>query len=143
MSFKDHISKILSILLVRFLASLILLSGLINFLKFIIQMFYNRQRELGIRQCLGANWKGMFGLLFAEVFWTMSIALFLSLCLSEVSVAILNYVVPEKEMPRFVLSEVVPLQCICLFPSVSSVMKTCFVTHLSFSVLQKSFRKSG
>ena len=72
-------------------------------------MFYNRQRELGIRQCLGANWKGMFGLLFAEVFWTMSFALFLSLCLSEVSVAILNYVVPEKEMPRFVLSEVVPL----------------------------------
>ena len=111
MSFKDHISKMLSILLVRFLASLILFSGLINFLKFIIQMFYNRQRELGIRQCLGANWKGMFGLLFAEVFWTMSIALFLSLCLSEVSVAILNYVVPEKEMPRFVLSEVVPLQC--------------------------------
>ena len=111
MSFKDQISKILAVLLVRFLASLILLSGLINFLKFIIQMFYNRQRELGIRQCLGANWKGMFGLLFAEVFWTMSIALFLSLCLSEVSVAILNYVVPEKEMPRFVLSEVVPLQC--------------------------------
>lgn len=110
MAFKDRTYQ-LSFLLVRFLASLILLSGLINFLKFIIQMFYNRQRELGIRQCLGANWKGMFGLLFAEVFWTMSIALFLSLCLSEVSVAILNYVVPEKEMPRLVLSEVVPLQC--------------------------------
>ena len=35
------------------------------------------------------------------------------------------------------------LQCVCLFPPVSSVIKTCFVTHLSFSVLQKSFRKSG
>jgi len=34
------------------------------------------------------------------------------------------------------------LQCVCLFPPVSSVIKTCFVTHLSFSVLQKSFRKS-
>ena len=33
------------------------------------------------------------------------------------------------------------LQCVCLFPPVSSVIKTCFVTHLSFSVLQKSFRK--
>ena len=34
------------------------------------------------------------------------------------------------------------LQCVCLFPPVSSVIKTCFVTHLLFSVLQKSFRKS-
>ena len=34
------------------------------------------------------------------------------------------------------------LQCVCLFPPVSSVIKTCFVTHLSFRVLQKSFRKS-
>ena len=111
MSFKDNIAQVLTVLLIRFLASLILLSGLINFLKFIIQMFYNRQRELGIRQCLGANWKGMFGLLFAEIFWTMSIALFLSLCLSEVSIAILNYVVPESEMPRMVMTEVIPLQC--------------------------------
>ena len=111
MSFKDNVAQILTVLLIRFLASLILLSGLINFLKFIIQMFYNRQRELDIRQCLGANWKGMFGLLFAEIFWTMSIALFLSLCLSEVSIAILNYVVPESEMPRMVMTEVIPLQC--------------------------------
>ena len=35
------------------------------------------------------------------------------------------------------------LQCVCLFPPVSSVIKTCFVTHLLFRVLQKSFRKSG
>ena len=34
------------------------------------------------------------------------------------------------------------LQCVCLFPPVSSVIKTCFVTHLLFRVLQKSFRKS-
>ena len=34
------------------------------------------------------------------------------------------------------------LQCVCLFPPVSSVIKTCFVTHLSFRVLQKSFSKS-
>ena len=110
MALGDRSSKSLSFLFVRFLASLILLSGIINFLKFIIQMFYNRQRELGIRQCLGSDWKGMFGLLFAEVFWIMSIAFFLSLCLSEVSIAILNYVVPEKEIPRLLMSEVLPLQ---------------------------------
>ena len=34
------------------------------------------------------------------------------------------------------------LKCVCLFPPVSSVIKTCFVTHLLFRVLQKSFRKS-
>ena len=34
------------------------------------------------------------------------------------------------------------LQCVCLFPPVSSVIKTCFVTHLLFRVLQKKFRKS-
>lgn len=110
MALGDRTSQLLSFLFVRFLASLILLSGIINFLKFIIQMFYNRQRELGIRQCLGADWKGMFGLLFAEIFWTMSIAFFLSLCLSEVSIAILNYVVPENEMPRLLMNEVLPLQ---------------------------------
>ena len=107
---KNHIAQALSVLLIRFLASLLLLSGIINFLKFIIQMFYNRQRELSIRQCLGSNWKGMFGLLFAEVFWTISIALFLSLCLSEISTAVLNYVVPESEMPRIHFDEVFPLQ---------------------------------
>lgn len=112
MALGDRTAQLLSFLFVRFLASLILLSGLINFLKFIIQMFYNRQRELGIRHCLGADWKGMFGLLFAEVFWTMSIALFLSCCLSEISIAILNYVVPEKEMPRLLMSEVLPVQCL-------------------------------
>lgn len=112
MALGDRTAQLLSFLLMRFLASLILLSGLINFLKFLIQMFYNRQRELGIRHCLGSDWKGMFGLLFAEVFWTMSIALFLSCCLSEVSIAILNYVVPEDEMPRFLMSEVLPLQCL-------------------------------
>ena len=68
MALGDRTSQLLSFLFVRFLASFILLSGIINFLKFIIQMFYNRQRELGIRQCLGSDWKGMFGLLFFRSF---------------------------------------------------------------------------
>ena len=68
MTLRDNTSRMITSVFVRFLSSLILLSGIINFLKFIIQIFYNRQRELGIRQCLGSNWKGMFGLLFSEVF---------------------------------------------------------------------------
>ena len=31
------------------------------------------------------------------------------------------------------------LQCVCLFPPVSSVIKTCFVTHLLFRVLPVSY----
>lgn len=43
--------------LILFIASLILVSGLINFLKFIIQMFYNRQREVALRKCMGSEIK--------------------------------------------------------------------------------------
>ena len=38
----DDLQRSIAMLLFRFVGSLILLSGLINFLKFIIQMFYNR-----------------------------------------------------------------------------------------------------
>ena len=65
----DDLQRNITMLLFRFVGSLILLSGLINFLKFIIQMFYNRQRELALRKCLGSNIKGLFSLLFAEIFW--------------------------------------------------------------------------
>ena len=95
---KDVTGEAMVALLVRALSSLILLSGLINFLKFIIQMFYNRQRELNIRQCLGSDWKGMFSLLFAEVFWMVSVAFLLSLLISEISIAFINHIIPSEEL---------------------------------------------
>ena len=95
---KDATGEAMVALLVRALSSLILLSGLINFLKFIIQMFYNRQRELNIRQCLGSDWKGMFSLLFAEVFWMVSVAFLLSLLISEISIAFINHIIPSEEL---------------------------------------------
>ena len=78
----SSVQRTISILLARFIASLILLSGLINFLKFIIQMFYNRQRELVLRKCIGSDIKGLFALLFAEIFWMLSVAFLLSLAVS-------------------------------------------------------------
>lgn len=54
--------------LILFIASLILVSGLINFLKFIIQMFYNRQREVALRKCMGSEKKGLFLLLLLKYF---------------------------------------------------------------------------
>ena len=112
MEFRNEEPAVRAALLIRAISALILLSGLINFLKFIIQMFYNRQRELGIRQCLGSNWKGMFSMLFAEVFCMMSIALFLSFCISEISIALINHIVPAEELTvSFSMKEVIPLHC--------------------------------
>lgn len=109
MTLRDNTSRMITSVFVRFLSSLILLSGIINFLKFIIQVFYNRQRELGIRQCLGSDWKGMFGLLFSEIFIMMTVAFSLSLCLSEVSIALINPMIPA-DTPTFPMGEVVLLQ---------------------------------
>lgn len=86
------VQRTISILLSRFIASLILLSSLINFLKFIIQMFYNQQRELVLRKCIGSDIKGLFALLFAEIFWMLSVAFFLSLVVTEIILS-LAYVI--------------------------------------------------
>ncbi|MEG2066865.1 MAG: ABC transporter permease [Tannerellaceae bacterium] len=89
------------ILFIRFLSSLILLSGIINFLKFIIQMFYNRQRELALRKCMGSDSKGLFCLLFAEVGWMFTVTLFLSLAMTEIVVPwICSYIPAEKMIPH-------------------------------------------
>ena len=68
---------------------LILLSGLINFLKFIIQSFYNRQHELAIRKCVGSSMKGIFCLLFAEIFCMLTASAMLSFMVSE---TVLHYI---------------------------------------------------
>lgn len=79
-----------------FVAALVLVSGIVNFLKFVIQMFYNRQRELAIRKCVGSGTGGTFCLLFAECFCMVSVALFLSMCISELTYAFLVYYVPKE-----------------------------------------------
>lgn len=55
-------------LMLRLLASLILISALINFLKFVFQMFYNRHREVALRKCMGSDTKGLLTLLFPKYF---------------------------------------------------------------------------
>ena len=79
-----------------FIAALVLISGMVNFLKFVIQMFYNRQRELAIRKCVGSGTAGTFCLLFAECFCMMTVAMFLSMCFSELTYTFLIYYVPEQ-----------------------------------------------
>lgn len=110
------------------IGSLILLSGLVNFLKFIIQMFYNRQRELAIRKCVGSGIGGLFVLLFSECFCMMTMALLVSMCLSEMCYVFAQHFLLEEFTQFFQLSDIywiqfktyimVLLVClfICLYP---------------------------
>ena len=90
--------RMIGIAFITFLSSLILLSGMINFLKFIIQSFYNRNRELALRKSLGASPKSLFALLFTEAFWMLTFSLLLSLVLSECTCLLLTTYIPPKEM---------------------------------------------
>lgn len=97
-------------LLILFIASLILISGLINFLKFIIQMFYNRQREVALRKCMGSEIKGLFLLLFAEIFWMISVAFLLSLALTEIMISLAELYIPNRDMPDLSLPAIYVVQ---------------------------------
>lgn len=107
---KNDLQRNIGILFARFLASLILLSGLINFMKFVIQMFYNRQRELALRKCMGSDVKGMFLLLFTEVFWMLLAAFFLSLVITEIFLTLMYTYVPQEDMIQFPLADLYRLQ---------------------------------
>ena len=106
MQMYDNMQMRMARLLFRVLASLILISALINFLKFVFQMFYNRQREVALRKCMGSDTKGLLVLLFAEVFWMLSAAMFLSLALTEVVVNVALQYIPREEMPEVSLAAV-------------------------------------
>ena len=84
-----NLDVILAKLGIRCIGLLILLSGLINFLKFIIQSFYNRQRELALRKCVGSNMRGIFSLLFAEIFCMLTASAMFSFMVSEI---VLKYI---------------------------------------------------
>lgn len=59
-------------------------------------MFYNRQRELVLRKCIGSDIKGLFALLFAEIFWMLSVAFLLSLAVTEITLSLVyTYIRPE------------------------------------------------
>lgn len=106
----DNLERKLTKLLVLFLASLILISGLINFLKFIIQMFYNRQREVALRKCMGSDIKGLFLLLFSEVFWMITVAFLFSLVLTEIVCSVMQIYLPAADMPYISLKSIYEIQ---------------------------------
>lgn len=86
--------------LIFLMGSSILLIGLFGFLNTEIQLFRLRQREMGLRQCMGAQRSQLFGLLMWEVaivfFFVTLLVMLLSYCLADFALPIM-----QKQMPGF------------------------------------------
>lgn len=83
---------------VPLIGSLILIAAMINFLKFCIQSFYNRTRELSLRKCLGSDSKGLFGLLFSEIAILFILSALASLALIEWVIPVYYQYMASKEL---------------------------------------------
>ena len=70
-------------ILIPLIGALVLIAAMINFLKFCIQSFYNRTRELSLRKSLGADIKGLFYLLFSEIVILFLLSALFCLTLTE------------------------------------------------------------
>ena len=95
----DETQRHLAETLVLAIASLVLVSGLINFLKFIFQVFFIRQRELVLRKCMGSGLRGLYALLAAEVFLMLTLSFFLSLVVTEIILTAVDGRLPAEFPP--------------------------------------------
>ncbi|MBR4517054.1 MAG: ABC transporter permease [Bacteroidaceae bacterium] len=94
-----------------FIGGSILLIGLFGFLKTQIQLFRLRQREMGLRKCMGAQKGQLFGLMMWEVaivfFFVTLLALLLTSLLADYAVPILQTEIDNFtiDMPRTYATE--------------------------------------
>lgn len=95
----DETQRHLAETLVLAIASLVLVSGLINFLKFIFQVFFIRQRELVLRKCMGSGLRGLYMLLASEVFLMLTLSFFLSLVVTEIVLTLVDGRLPAEFSP--------------------------------------------
>ena len=86
-----HVEEILAYIVVTIFSWLIFLIGFITFMKFMIQMFYTRQRELALRKCVGSKNKGLYMMLASEVTAMLACAFAVSCITSEVSFNYISY----------------------------------------------------
>lgn len=87
-----HVEEILAYIVVTIFSWLIFLIGFITFMKFMIQMFYTRQRELALRKCVGSKNKGLYMMLASEVTAMLACAFAVSCITSEVSFNYISYI---------------------------------------------------
>lgn len=74
---------VLIISILTLLSGLILFSGLINVLKFSVQLFHNRQSELALRRSMGSDTRGLWMLLLSDIVWMLTLSLLLSFIITE------------------------------------------------------------
>lgn len=82
--------------LILFIASLVLIAGLINFLKNCVYTFYNRTQELSLRKELGAGRLSLWNMLFLEILLVLLGAGAISICISELVISHLYLFLPAK-----------------------------------------------
>lgn len=87
--------NLLATLLIPLIGMLILVAAVINFLKFCIQTFYNRTRELSLRKSLGSGQAGLFALLFSEIALLLIFAGLTSLVLTELFIPFYYQILPD------------------------------------------------
>ena len=132
--------------LVLVVASLILLSGMINFLKFIFQIFFIRQRELVLRKCMGSGLRGLYALLASEVFLMLTLSFFLSLALSEILLTAMDGRWPA-DFPVLSMGDAYPVQGGVYFSTLAAgLLAACFpIARLKrgtlYGSLQSTHRK--
>lgn len=112
-TFYQHLLKsenLLAIIIIPFIASLVLIVSLINFLKLSIHTFYNRTRELCLRKSLGSGNRGLFALLFTEQVLLILLAALFSFSLTEFVISHIYRILPEGVMMPVELSELLVQQ---------------------------------
>ena len=112
-TFYQHLLKsenLLAIILIPFIASLVLIISLINFLKLSIHTFYNRTRELCLRKSLGSGNLGLFILLFTEQVLLILLAALFSFSLTEFVISHICRILPKGVMMPVELSELLVQQ---------------------------------
>lgn len=80
------------------IGALILIAAMINFLKFCIQSFYNRTRELSLRKCLGSDLIGLFCLLFSEIVILFILSALVSFVMIEWAIPVYYRYLESKEL---------------------------------------------
>ena len=131
------------------IGSSILLIGLFGFLKTQIQLFRLRQREMGLRQCMGAQRGQLFGLMMWEVVIVFSFVTLLTLLLTAL---LADYAFPimqteiddiSIDMPRTYATELwICLATFLVTASIAALSVRKVVTTPLNEVVGKSHRTS-
>ena len=100
---KIHPGAVIAYTFILLIGALVLIAGVINFLKFTIQLFYNRMRELGLRKCLGSSHWGLYQLLFYEIAIMLLVAFIFSVAITEWVVPYIYSSISQEYLSNFII----------------------------------------